>query len=288
MNVLRNIIFILVFLAGYSLNAQFINSYTAEQGFQAALNYASQTDGLENPVLLGIGTQTQTIEVLGQNLDIGIDMGNGESNGWIYLFGDEGTANTSVAAVINIFGSYQATSPPAGTIDNLPFEPTIALPPSWIDSDIAVISVKADSDYNSFIQSNQQASVNTAALYMNEFDNGLEINEPYWITTFGDNDDLVCFTHAQNESTVCFDATTNVKDIADSFKIGPNPASTFVRIENNTTENIKSILIVNSSGNVVFQNNNELLDVSSISNGNYIILIKTDNNLYKKKLNIVN
>jgi predicted esterase len=76
-----------------------------------------------------------------------------------------------------------------------------------------------------------------------------------------------------------------------NFKIYPNPTSNFINIQSSTDEKIENITIVSALGQIVYQTNYDdaekqkvTIDISNIANGNYIIRIGTDRDIYTKKI----
>jgi predicted esterase len=75
------------------------------------------------------------------------------------------------------------------------------------------------------------------------------------------------------------------------LKIFPNPTSNYINIESSTDENIQSITIISTLGQVVYQTNNNdkgkqktTIDISNFANGNYLIRVGTDRDTYTKKI----
>ncbi len=97
--------------------------------------------------------------------------------------------------------------------------------------------------------------------------------------------------HAQNGDiqnyTITVTLPTQISEIKnDRISVYPNPANDFIHIS--TSEKIKNVRVVCITGQTVIETNKALIDVSKLINGTYILVIKTDNNIYSKSVLVNN
>ncbi|MCK9301751.1 MAG: Omp28-related outer membrane protein [Bacteroidales bacterium] len=111
--------------------------------------------------------------------------------------------------------------------------------------------------------------------------------------TFGGwiiNGETVC-TDAEYSFTVeaditvkaVFNSPVGINEQVSSIKIYPNPASNAVTIYN--TVNLKSVLIYNTTGQLVIESgNSSTINISSLSKGLYFMIINDNNNITEKNI----
>lgn len=82
----------------------------------------------------------------------------------------------------------------------------------------------------------------------------------------------------------CAVAATQESDFAKKFKIYPNPAKDFIAIE--TKEKIIEVSVFDYSGKLVskYQDNFNTISVNHLAKGNYVMKIKTAENIFNYKL----
>jgi PKD repeat protein len=76
------------------------------------------------------------------------------------------------------------------------------------------------------------------------------------------------------------------------FRIYPNPASSSVTIDNKSTFTMQSVTVINSVGTVVLRRDGidpkqQILDISSLASGIYLIRVQTDGGSIQQKLQIL-
>jgi hypothetical protein len=72
----------------------------------------------------------------------------------------------------------------------------------------------------------------------------------------------------------------------DQFSIYPNPSQNVVNIESKNNLIIESIKIVDLSGKLIIEKNQNTnqVDIENLSNGMYIVEVASEGTIYKKKL----
>lgn len=107
---------------------------------------------------------------------------------------------------------------------------------------------------------------------------------PYSVMEIHDNA-IGCNNPTEVENA-CASSSINKFKSDDLISIFPNPANKLLFVKYNDNLHITQVIIYNSIGNVVlFENQlNNLLDVSELQNGMYIIEFLTSNSLIRKKL----
>ena len=74
----------------------------------------------------------------------------------------------------------------------------------------------------------------------------------------------------------------NIKN--SSLSLFPNPTNDVVHIRTSSKEKITSATVLDLLGKKIMTVNSNTVDMSELSNGTYLIEIKTDNNTYSEKI----
>lgn len=87
------------------------------------------------------------------------------------------------------------------------------------------------------------------------------------------------------------DKSINPLLLKDEFSVYPNPSTTYLNIDLPSEELIEDVSIYNTTGTLVFQQNknnfinmsNIKIEINNLTNGTYIIRVKSNDNIYSKK-----
>jgi hypothetical protein len=286
LNLILAILFL--FLIYSNAEAQLLAKYTADEGLETAIEFTKSDLDFQSPVLIAVATMKQEVEASGITVKPGMSITNGKSEAWVYVILDEDTEETAVVGVIKIFVAFQALDLSNQSGFEVPGFVSEPITGNWIDSEEIVDDVSANSTYQNYIKANPTAEPQTSALSVNTTNSMYMMNYPYWINTFGENEDLVCYTDALTGETDC-QTISNVKyveSITNSF--APNPANNYINIKlNNNTSKFDNIRIVDIFGNIVYQTSNpsiSLINVTSLANGSYTIMYEYKNKIEIEKL----
>lgn len=283
---LRSILIISLLLFIYNLSdAIELESYTAKQGYPAALKYVQDQLAFNTPELLAVGTANGEVEIGGTTNKIGFDMANGKSKGWSYAFINRQNGNTAIIGVGKYLGFYQAQD----ITDQIPeFFPDInskKLTQDYIDSDELPVLISGNSTYKDYIKSNPNSKPNLVGIKNNYDNQTLKNDYPYWIAYFGENQDFACYTDALTGETKC-DIVTSIKKyitVANTFY--PNPAYNNIKL--NIDDYPTSITIVDIYGNKVFKSDEKkvsFIDLTNMASGAYNLIFEYNDRIETEKL----
>ncbi len=279
---------VFLFIINSNADAQLLAKYTAKEGLATAVNFTKSDLNFQTPVLVAVATMKQEVESSGINVKPGMSITNGKSEAWVYVILDEETEETAVVGVIKIFVAFQALDLSNQSGFEVPGFVSVPITDNWIDSEELVDDISGNNTYQNYINANPTAEPQTSALSVNTTNSMYMMNYPYWINTFGENEDLVCYTDALTGETDC-QTISNVKyveSISNSF--APNPANNYINIKlDNGTSKFNNMRIVDIFGNIVHQSSNPSItqiDVTNLANGAYTIMYEYKNKIETEKL----
>ncbi len=277
-----------LFLFNSNADAQFLAKYTAEEGLATAINFAKSDLSFQSPQITAIATMKQELELSGIAIKPGMSMADGKSEAWVYVIMEEGTEETAIIGVIKILIAFQAINLSDQGGFEIPGFVTEAITGDWVDSDDMVKDITSNKSYQNYIKTNPAAEPQTSALSINTFNPLYTMNYPYWVNSFGENSDFVCYTDALTGETDCqvLSSVKQVESISNSF--APNPANNYINLKlDNSNGRFDNIKVVDIFGNIVYQSNNpnkSQIDVSSLANGSYTIMYEYNNKIEIEKL----
>jgi hypothetical protein len=81
-------------------------------------------------------------------------------------------------------------------------------------------------------------------------------------------------------------ATKNLNKAENDIKVFPNPTQKFLTVSLAGESSVGKITILDLTGNVMIEDNlnNKQIDISNLVSGLYIVNIKTDKGVYRKKI----
>ncbi len=289
-----NYFLIILTLLGFTTNSygQFFSAYEAKAGETAAESFVLDEFGYSTPILIAVATIDEDFETevsgVPVNISAGMDIDNGESEAWVYVYNEEGTEEIAVVGVVNVFGSYQANDVSEQLGDQVPEIVNIELSDSWKNSGEICDIIKADSDYQGYISANPGSDPNLSAIYDTK-DTPLSSElKTIWTVTFGENEDYICFIDALTGNSEC-DVLTSVElnSVGEGISMYPNPASKLLNIDYTKDYVVNSIQMFNLSGGnkiLEFAPETNQLDLSGFNSGTYAIVIETSSERIVKKI----
>lgn len=277
-----------LFVINSNADAQLLAKYTANEGLETAIEFVETDLNFESPVLTAVATMKQELEVSGFTVKPGMSPTDGKSEAWVYVFLNEDTEETAVIGVTKIIFAFQALDLSNQDGFEIPGFVSEPITDDWRDSDQLVDDISANATYQNYIKANPTAEPQTSALSVNTTNSLYIMNYPYWINTYGDNDEFVCYTDALTGETDC-QTVSNVKQVESiSNSFAPNPAISYINLKlDNRNGKFENIKIVDIFGNIVFQSdnaNNSQIDVTNLANGSYTIMYEYNNKIEIEKL----
>ncbi len=259
--------------------------FLASEGYSAALAEAQTIT--ENLEFLAIGTTTgefDTGNALIGTLDLQYELSSGKATVWVYVFKDLDADTRLYYGVAKLpFLGMVAISLDQGQLgkfsDVIPTQPITG---NWLSSSKFSEEMQKNSDYKSFLNAFPDPNINFVALGRN-IEKPID-PDPYWTINLNDGMNiLTCLMNAYTGEIECNSFVSSVDETqfsGNNISVYPNP------VKNNAIISLPSSLqsseaifsIYDMQGNEVKRlvNPNSaaetlLLDVSSLSNGKYII-----------------
>lgn len=278
---------VFISLITYKADAQFLAKYTAEEGLKTAIDFTKSDLDFTSPVLTAIATMKQESEVSGFTIKPGMSLTNGKSEAWVYVIMDETSDETAVIGVVKIIVAFQAIDLSSDGGFEIPGFVTEPITDKWRDTDVLVDDLAANKTFQNYIKANPTAEPQTTALSVNTVNLLYRTNYPYWINTFGENENFICYTDALTGETDCqtLSSVKPIETVSNTFS--PNPATNYISLKYDNNEILNSIKIYDTFGNIVYQSN-ELninnIDVTNYASGSYSIVYEFDNKIKTEKL----
>lgn len=279
-------------------NAQLLQYFTAKEGYQSALDEASNS--LVEPKLFFIGTTFMNNPFLGQ---LKYDFKTGKANFWTYGFVDN--LDTTKKVVVGTFKMFafmsQAFPPDDIDPEDFPYLPEHYFSDlTWIDSDTANTYFKQCPQYLDYANSGQEpASLNLGLFYNTMFEE-LPPNIPLW-SAFIELQNNAGFispsVNLNNFEVYCNYFFTSIKNYLENIdQIKLNLSNNLLEISANEPLTNTEISIYTIDGKLIFNHtlnsvqNREFLyiPVLNIGNGTYMIVAKSRKGFGILKTNITN
>jgi len=300
------VIFILFLFAVNNVYSQLVTPFTAEEGYSNAVIEAEKE--ISNPLLLAIGTINTKVEneVISE---ISIDLTDGKSETWVYVFEDANTKERSTIVLIRVFIVWQNIASSLGDILSS-FEaivPNTVVNGDWVDSKQAVEWLVADSEY--LLLKNKYPNANPGLVGMgnNEFEIFLNENEPYWTIFFndGENSDgaprFTCFIHAITGEIICQEAPNSVEERLSNIEgykpSFPQPANDFINIfiPENLIDLNANLLVYDLNGlqvstyklSDVYNNGWANINTTQLQNGLYILRYESNRGRFTERIDVI-
>ncbi|MFN3194968.1 MAG: T9SS type A sorting domain-containing protein [Chlorobiota bacterium] len=273
-------------------HSQFFASFDASEGEEAAENYVIGDLGFSQPILIAVATVDEDFSAefggIPVNIDAGMNIENGESEAWVYIYNENGSDQIATVGVVNVFGSYQATDVSEELGNQIPELEYIELTNSWKDSPEICELIREDIDYQGYKLSNPNSKPYFSGISVTDETTGGTEMRSVWVVTFGENEDYICFVDANSGSTNCdILSSVEVNNNQDEIVFYPNPATDKLEFTNSIDSQIKSISIVNINGENVINYlpvESATIDVSNLSVGTYIVVVETNVDRIVKKI----
>lgn len=276
----------LVLITNINSLAAGLEAFTSKEGYQVAFDYAKNTLGFDDPEPLAIATTSTEVEILGTKYSVGLDISDGKSEGWSYIFISRKSNITVAVGVAKFLGNLQAQDITNQATDFIPDTSSSELNELCIDSDVLTSSISANANYQTFIAANPDAVPNAVVLMNNYTIPDYLQDYPYWIVRFDKPDTFACITDALTEETVCMDVPTSVETIEPvSNTFSPNPATNSIKL--NLEKTPSTISIINMSGDKVYSSDSKQIyniDITNLSSGVYMLVYEYSNKIEIEKL----
>ncbi len=293
------LVLILVTISFSSSYSQFFSSFKFEEGFNAAKTAAEKKIGA-NSKFRAAAAAAGDFNVIKSK----VDLATAKCEVWVYVF-ESATIKDSIEFIpyIKSFGGYVDIRTVAAGVDFSPYLaslPKSTVTSTYIQSDVACNDIKSNSVYKDFMTANPSSTVSFLVLGNNEVDKSLKIGDAYWNTNVTDGiKTLNCTVHSVTRETVCKQLGQASVESENPLKnaIFPNPANDYVYLELNSALVAASneITIIDINGNKVMDlslslqtaNGKIQIPTAMLSNGNYFLQVKTNENTFTEKFTIV-
>lgn len=281
---------ILIFAVSLNAMAQ-LPRFKAKEGLPTAIQ-AAKDEGMENPLLVMVGTMTETINFQGMDINIYFDLETGTSNMWAYLFKAEDSEQLLFFGVVKFGVIYFAipTDPTEIITNNYALDPTKAIGDAqWMDSPEMADRLKATPELISFLEDHPEPDMVMVMLFYNSLLEDLPKDEVFWAYQVNDEEvSKSCAVNSVSGDVIC-SSITKVETLisADRISAYPNPAESVVTIDLNENFELSrdNIELFDSFGreitgkvNISVYGFKLMIDVVSLSPGVYYAKLKSGRN----------
>jgi hypothetical protein len=290
----KHILITMAFMIGIcsSSYGQFFTSFEASAGEAAAESFVMSDLGFSQPLLIAIATVNEDFDAefggIPVSIDAGIDIANGESEAWVYVYNENGTEEIATVGVVNVFGSFQATDVSEELGDQIPELEYAELINNWNDSPEICSLIRENIDYKGYMLSNPKSKSYFSGIYVTDVTTGGTELRSIWTVTFGENEEYICFVDANTGQTECdILSSVEVLDSIDDFVFYPNPTTDILNYDYKSDSEVLSITIMSLSGKKQLKyipTDSKNINVSNLSTGTYILIVETNKSRTVKKL----
>lgn len=303
MKVLFSFVIMLV-LASSTAFSQLVAGYLPKDCQASAMTAAKKIAA--DVELIGIATFKASVPVATTTIDVGMNLTDGKSAAWAYLFHSASQDTILISPFIRLLGSCTAIDLPAGTTPggigpgDLGLNP---LPTTYLQGTALLTALGKDGDYDTYHKANpdslpQFTVLSTAVDAVFDFPAGT----PFWTISWqgaGQQGEggLTCFVHAETGQTMCVGLPTSVQEelFAAGVTVMPNPVHDVmtVSIPMEWTGRSVNMDIVDQVGTVVssatFTASAPMLiaSTSTLANGSYIIRLRQNGQLVQRNVVLV-
>jgi len=303
MKVLFSLIIMLI-VATSTAFSQLVSGYLPKDCQASALTAAKKIAA--DAELIGIATFKASIPVATTTIDVGMNLTDGKSSAWAYLFHSASKDTILISPFIRLLGSCTAIDIPAGTApgDFGPGDLGLGqLPATYLQGTALLTALGKDGDYDAYHKANpdslpQFTVLSTAVDAIFDFPAGT----PFWTISWqgaGQQGEggLTCFVHAETGQTICIGLPTSVQEelFTAGVTVMPNPVRDVmtVSIPLEWTGRSVTMDIVDQVGTVVststFTASAPMLiaSTSTLASGPYIIRLRQNGQLVQRNVVLV-
>jgi len=289
-------ILILLLVSFYVTNAQLqlLVPVTYDANIKLAKDEVIKA-GMTNPKLIAVATVQQKMEFGGMELDISLDLNTGKSPLWLYIFAEPVKQDSFIVAgvaVIQLMIGPQVTPFDDEFSDEgiglaLNTDLTEIKPVDAID---ALVSIKDNSLFSEFYTQNQPLDFFSAVLFVNETNELIQANTPYWLFTMTkEKSTKFCFLELGTKITICVTDIVSVNDNESKMEsnVYPNPSTDIIEVDNFAINGDFGIYDVYGRKVIDYtytlKQNGITLNISKLSSGLYYLRTKDNYLMFIKQ-----
>lgn len=287
----RNLLILLALVFITPTFGQNFLTYRPKIHVETARQYASE-NGIEDPLLIGVGTIVGPVE--GLPIELTFSVNSGLATAWVYYFKSSVTSQNKMAvALFNIMVNMLPYDVTNVSLENFPNLPENEIIVDWMDTDEFCNNLLKNLTAKEFFEiPGSKVNIQYVALGINNEYDLAPKGETYWIINAnseeGEGPNLTCFTNAVTGETICA-ILNSIFEIESNHGLVayPNPANSYTSIplpEN--TSNINKIEAINSLGEIFsidilsFSGDTIEINTEKLSNSTYMITVETANKIF--------
>lgn len=256
--------------------------------------------------MIGVATFKASVPIATTTIDVGMNLTNGKSSAWAYLFHSASKDTILLSPFIRLLGSCTAIDLPAGSIPggfgpgDLGLNP---VPANYLQGTALLAALAKDGDYDTYHKANpdsmpQFTVLSSAVTAVLDFPAGT----PFWTISWQGSGQqgeggLTCFVHAESGQTICVGLPTSVQEelFTAGVTVMPNPVHDVmtVSLPLEWTGHTVSMEIVDQVGSVVSASSFNaaapmlITSTSTLSNGSYIIRLRSNGQIVQRNVVLV-
>lgn len=289
-------ILILLFVSLYVTNAQLqlLVPVTYDANIKLAKDEVIKA-GMTNPKLIAVATVQQKTEFGGMELDISLDLNTGKSPLWLYVFAEPVKQDSFVVAGVAVI--QLMIGPQVTPFDNELSDEGLGLSLNTdlteikpVDAINALVSIKDNPLFSEFYTQNQPLDFFSAVLFVNETNEFIQANAPYWLfTMIKEKSTKLCYLDLATKFAICISDIVSVNDNETKMEsnVYPNPSSDIIEVDNFAINGDFGIYDVYGRKVTDFtytlKQNGITLNISKLSSGLYYLRTKDNYLMFIKQ-----
>lgn len=289
-------ILILLFVSLYVTNAQLqlLVPVTYDANIKLAKDEVIKA-GMTNPKLIAVATVQQKTEFGGMELDISLDLNTGKSPLWLYVFAEPVKQDSFVVAGVAVI--QLMIGPQVTPFDNEISDEGLGLSLNTdlteikpVDAINALVSIKDNPLFSEFYTQNQPLDFFSAVLFVNETNEFIQANAPYWLFTMTkEKSTKLCYLDLATKFAICISDIVSVNDNETKMEsnVYPNPSSDIIEVDNFAINGDFGIYDVYGRKVTDFtytlKQNGITLNISKLSSGLYYLRTKDNYLMFIKQ-----
>ena len=280
---MKKLLFVVVFVISINIYAQEFEMVTAREAY----DYIKQAEVFD---------KYELIYVMGLQTPMGsmVDLLEGKSNLWVFLCKNKNTSDTlgHLLVAMKIEGIWQQfyQLDEQANYQQMPSLPN----ENWVNSTEIGKAIKNNKEFLNYLETYQN-SIQMRQLSLIYDDNPVPgVNEQLimWMAVayVEDNNKAICYYNAENAKPIIYSIPPITSIIAENVLnfLYPNPASGKITLKNDIKEK-STVLIYDNNGLVVTKledvvPSNLILDVSKLNNGQYTVVILSNEKMTSQKI----
>lgn len=281
--------------------SQLVSPYLPKDCQASATTAATQV--APDAMLVAIATFSAKVPVATATIEVGMNLTDGKSAAWAYVFHSAAKDTFIISPFIRLFGSCAPISLPAGSLPGGVGPGDVGLkevPANYLQGTALLTALGKDGDYAAYHTAHPD-SLPSFSVMSSSVDSVLDFpaGTPFWTLIWQGSGGLTCFVHAETGQTICsaIPITTSVTEqlLSNTVVISPNPAHDVaaISVPLDWVGRSVEIDVIDAMGSTVNASSVAsatpvmVMGTTTLTNGSYMIRLRTQNTVVLQRLVIV-